>query len=153
VGGDTKMLERLQAFLYEGFYGKGLCKKQAGYTPHITFARQAKTDKLPEFERKIEFAAGGITLMHSTRINGRLTYIPIYHAPFTGLFTVDRIEEGIAVCELPDGTFFNAAANYLPKGVSSGSKIRYNGLKYSFDKAETGAESERIKKKFDKEKR
>ena len=153
VSGNTNAIKRLQSFLYEVFYGKGLCKKQDGYTPHITFARQAKIDKLPASEHKIGFASGGITLMHSTRVDGRLTYIPIYHSPFTGVFTIDRIEEGIAVCEGRDGSFFNIDGKYLPKGISSGGKIRYNGLEYRLDIDETAAKAGQIRKKFDKEKR
>lgn len=153
VGGTTDILKRLQSFLYEGFYKKGLCKKQTGYTPHITFARQAKIDRLLEVEQRIEFASGGITLMHSTRIDGRLTYVPIYHSAFNGVFTVDRIEEGVAVLESPGKTFFNANLKYLPKGISSGSKIRYNGLKCSLAKSETIDKSRKIREKFNKEKK
>lgn len=151
VGGNIKILSDVQSFLYDEFYVKGLCKKQSGYTPHITFARQVLVESLPEIKAKNEFASGEITLMHSTRIAGKLTYLPIYRSPFIGAFTVDRVEEGIAVCENQSGRIFNINKNFLPKGISSGTKISYNGLKFKLNKNEQKNKLDEMRAKFNKE--
>ena len=151
VGGGTALLNELQLFLYNGFYKRGFCEAQNKYTPHITFAREVKIEKLPEINQSIPFAAGEVTLMHSTRADGRLTYIPIYRAPFSGECTLDRVEEGIAVCESEKGKFFNIPGVFLPKGVSSGSKMRYNGLNFGYDGKKTKAKTDVIRDKFQKE--
>ncbi len=151
VGGNTDILSELQNFLYQRFFMQSLCREQKEYTPHITFARQTKIDEIPPINQKIQIPAGEITLMHSTRIDGKLTYLPIYSSPFTGTITIDRIEDKIAVCESISGSMFNVRKSLLPKGISSGSKISYNGLNFSLDKKETQKSSDKIKTKFDKE--
>jgi 2'-5' RNA ligase len=153
VGGDTELLAKLQLYLYNGFCKSGLCKTQDGYTPHITFARQAKIEPVPEVMTDLPFSSGKITLMHSTRVDGRLTYLPIYESPFTGEFTVDRIEEGIAICERENKQFFSLPAAKLPEGAKDGSIIRYEGLKYTIDTQATAKRAEAIARKFNKEKR
>ena len=151
VYGDTKILSELQSFMYSQFYKQKLCRKQNEYTPHITFARKVKVENLPLIKQEITFPADAITLMHSTRINGKLTYVPIYSRQFTGTFTIERIEEKITICETINGLKFNIENNFLPKGISSGSKIRYNGFSFMQDKEETQRKIEDIRKKFNKE--
>lgn len=56
--------------------------EEGEYRPHITLARQVKTAppaiEIPE----ITFPARHATLFESTRINGALTYLPIYRSVF-----------------------------------------------------------------------
>ena len=153
VGGDIELLAKLQLYLYNGFCKNGLCRTQDGYTPHITFARQVKIEPVPEVMADLPFSSGKITLMHSTRVDGRLTYLPIYESPFKGVFTVDRIEDGIAICEGHDRQFFSIPAEKLPVGAKDSSIIRYEGLKYALDAQATAKRADAIAQKFNKEKR
>ena len=153
VGGATELLAKLQLYLYNGFCKNGLCRVQDSYTPHITFARQTIIDPVPEVVADIPFASGRITLMHSTRVDGKLTYLPIYESPFKGAFTIDRIEEGIAVCEGVNSLFFSIPAAKLPKEATDGSIIRYEGLKYTIDTQAATKRAHDIARKFNKEKR
>ena len=82
VGGETGKLEALQNSLYKSLYAKHLCDRQEKYTAHITFARQVKADSYPDIYQKIDFTAGSIALMHSHRVDGKLTYSPIHTVPF-----------------------------------------------------------------------
>ncbi len=80
VGEETEVLSKLEQMLYRDFFKYGMCRNQESYTPHMTFARQVKTDKIPNTNQNIKFIAEKITLMHSTRVDNVLTYIPIYSA-------------------------------------------------------------------------
>lgn len=48
-------------------------------------------------------------------------------------FTVDRIEDGIAVLEKEDFTHVEIPADVLPEGAKEGSKLLYDGEDYTLD--------------------
>ncbi len=149
IGGNINTLDRIQKNLYDEFYKAKLCRKQDNFIPHITFARNVKYDDTIKTDIDISFTSGKITLMHSKRINNRLTYLPIFEKSVNGLFTIDRIEEDTAVCEYDENLFFNIKLVNLPEGVLSGSKIRYNGLEYKIDKNAMSAAKKLIRSRFD----
>ncbi len=80
VGEDTRRLSELQLTLYKSFFNVGMCREEKSYTPHITFARQVRIEEIPKIQNNIMFKADKITLMHSTRVDGQLSYIPIFSA-------------------------------------------------------------------------
>ena len=153
VKGNTQALIGIQRRLYQRFYDLGLCRTQDGYTPHITFARHVKTETIPTISQNIDFASAEITLMHATRIDERLMYLPIYSAALQGTFIIDRIEHDIAVCRHDNGTFFNINISFLPKGVSSGDKIRYNGLDYNLDDNHSSQKSAALRARMNRRKK
>lgn len=60
----------------------GFPLEEGEYRPHITLARQLKT-ALPDIEvPPITFPVLHATLFHSTRVNGALTYLPLYRSVF-----------------------------------------------------------------------
>ena len=52
-------------------------------------------------------------------------------------YTVDRIEENIAVCEKEDMTFVQINISELPKGIKDGDCIVKNNGTYTIDISET----------------
>jgi 2'-5' RNA ligase len=78
VSGHLNALSKMQHYLYQNIHAEGLCRAENSYTPHITFARNVKCDNIFEVENSLPFMTGEITLMHSTRVNDRLCYLPIY---------------------------------------------------------------------------
>lgn len=148
VGGQLELLSKMQRHLYQNIHAAGLCRQENSYTPHITFARNVKCDNIFEVENSLPFSTGEITLMHSTRVNDKLTYLPIYKAPFNGIMTVDRLEGDIAVCEHTKELFSNIDIKYLPKDIESGSKVRYNGLDFEIDHDATKKERKRLHDRF-----
>jgi 2'-5' RNA ligase len=65
---------------------KGIETGTVRFSPHITIAREVLlSDKyrLMDFEEKI-IKADSISVMESTRINGKLTYIPRFTAELGG---------------------------------------------------------------------
>ena len=60
----------------------GFPLEEGEYRPHITLARQVKI-ALPAAEvQPIAFPVLHATLFHSTRVNGALTYLPLYRSVF-----------------------------------------------------------------------
>lgn len=60
----------------------GFPLEEGEYNPHITLARQVKT-ALPEIDAPhVTFAVRHATLFESTRVNGALTYLPLYRSVF-----------------------------------------------------------------------
>ncbi|MBO4216312.1 MAG: RNA 2',3'-cyclic phosphodiesterase [Clostridia bacterium] len=62
---------------------RGFRLESRAFTPHITLAREAVTAAGVDFSKidlgsPLTFAVSGMTLMRSDRINGKLTYTPIY---------------------------------------------------------------------------
>lgn len=73
--------KRLRSALRE----EGLSFDEKSFNAHITLARKARIDmdELKKFsEQKYRFSVNEITLFHSTRIDGVLTYLPVYRARF-----------------------------------------------------------------------
>ncbi|MCD8045223.1 MAG: hypothetical protein LUE90_00950 [Clostridiales bacterium] len=60
---------------------EGISFDEKPFNAHITLARKARVnlDELNNFpEKKYKLRVNEITLFHSTRVNGVLTYLPIY---------------------------------------------------------------------------
>jgi hypothetical protein len=51
--------------------------------------------------------------------------------------TVDRIEEGFAVCEMENGSIVNFGLAMLPKGVNEGTVLNIDGEIITIDEVET----------------
>ena len=74
----TDYQRRLAQALHDADFAFG----EGEYRPHITLARQVKTD-VPALEiPEVTFPARHATLFESTRVNGALTYLPIYRSVF-----------------------------------------------------------------------
>lgn len=63
-------------------------------------------------------------------------------------YTVDRIEEGIAVLEKEDLTHISISVENLPQGVKEGSILIFDGVNYIID---TVSEGERRKSVLEKQ--
>lgn len=62
-------------------------------------------------------------------------------------FTVDRIEDGIAVLEKEDVTHIEISSDILPEGAKEGSVLIFDGAHYNLDlNAEEEARDRIIKK-------
>ena len=90
-GGDTVWrrvdapdeLYRLQAALTNGLAARGFRLEERDFKPHVTVAREVTLKEGTafrdvDFGSPVTFTAKGLTLMRSDRINGKLTYTPIY---------------------------------------------------------------------------
>ena len=74
----TDYQRRLAQALHDADFAFG----EGEYRPHITLARQVKTD-VPAIEiPEVTFPAHHATLFESTRVNGALTYLPLYRSVF-----------------------------------------------------------------------
>ena len=77
-------LQQLVRNLEQALEKHGYRKEDRKYTPHITLGREVLIDeKIEDLNEKAAIESKviqvtKISLMHSTRVNGRLTYIPIY---------------------------------------------------------------------------
>lgn len=72
-----KMHQELDGILYS----LGYEKEARNFTPHITLGRQVvlkENEQLSDIHISKEILINRISLMESTRINGVLTYVPIY---------------------------------------------------------------------------
>lgn len=81
---EKALLEKLFSSLEGELEKIGIKKEEKPFSPHITLVREAilKEDfKILEGNTKLEkreICVENISLMESTRVNGKLTYIPIY---------------------------------------------------------------------------
>ena len=76
--GESKPLLKLQLDLSDRLIAAGFALDKRAYSPHITIGRKVSTNMKP---RKIDPApeqVSCIDLMKSERINGKLTYTPIF---------------------------------------------------------------------------
>ncbi len=78
---DNALLE-LHKDLTEALAGFGFCLNEQSYTPHITLARQVKTNshikKEALFTEPFSTRIHSISLMHSHRVDDKLTYAEIF---------------------------------------------------------------------------
>ncbi len=151
VKGATDELQSLHQSMAHALTGLGFEVEQRPYTPHITLARQVRADKPIHIESLDDrFVVSGITLMHSTRVDGRLTYVPIYRSAFhLGELIVERIEGSIALLENIGGDSIKAATSTLPHGISEGSVIIKDNGDYTLDLVRTNARQQRIDQRLD----
>ena len=77
---DSKSLSDLQANLSECLRQNGFMLENRSFAPHITVGREVKMQ--PEYVQpkvqQVGFHVTSIELMKSERINGKLTYTPVY---------------------------------------------------------------------------
>lgn len=79
---DCPALMAYQKQLADSLRNAGFPLEEGGYSPHITLARQVKT-AAPAIEvPPITFPVRHATLFESTRIEDRLTYLPLYRSVF-----------------------------------------------------------------------
>lgn len=76
-------LQNLYTCLEDALSKYGYIKDEKGYSPHITLGREVVTDNMESLKNEIEIKSEkinvtGISLMESTRVNGILTYRPLY---------------------------------------------------------------------------
>lgn len=82
VGGNLAPVSTLAEKLEDALYTIGFAKEQRSFKPHITLAREFSANpgcdisSLPHGSRK--FTVDEIILFESTRIDSRLTYVPVY---------------------------------------------------------------------------
>jgi len=77
---ENRPLSDLQANLTNNLISRGFNLDSRKYTPHITFGRQVKLPAgfvRPEIQN-VNFNISSIELMKSERINGKLTYTPVF---------------------------------------------------------------------------
>jgi len=75
---ENKVLSELQRNLTSGLCSQGFNLDKRKYSPHITLAREVVTDMKPWSIDPFGESVSRIDLMKSERINGKLTYTPIY---------------------------------------------------------------------------
>jgi len=68
--------------LADGLNASGF-QAEKRFSSHITLARNAR-GTLPQLETQHETVVDRLMLFHSTRVQDRLQYIPIYEVPFKG---------------------------------------------------------------------
>ena len=79
---ESSSLTDYQKQLSGALRNAGFPLEEAGYSPHITLARQVKT-AVPAIEiPQITFPVRHATLFESTRAEGRTAYLPIYRSVF-----------------------------------------------------------------------
>lgn len=79
---DSPSLTSYQSQLTAALLRSGFFMEQTEYRPHITLARQVKSP-VPCFAvPEISFSVSHSTLFESTRLNGELTYLPLYRSVF-----------------------------------------------------------------------
>lgn len=64
--------------------------------------------------------------------------------------TIDRIEGGLAVAQLADGTMQNIPLSQLPQGVREGSRLISTPDGWQLDQAGTAEAQARVRGKLDK---
>lgn len=89
VSGDTDPLRQLRSDLDTALKGAGFAPEKEPFRPHITVARAVKDVDPAELcasaaPKPLGVRVPELVLMHSTRINDELTYVPIARAPIGG---------------------------------------------------------------------
>lgn len=91
LGGDTQALQRLHQSVDEALHAVGFDKEAKAYRPHITLARQFRSDD--GFEAQVlddegcSFAVNHLMLFESRREDGRLVYVPLFKKELNSLNT------------------------------------------------------------------
>lgn len=75
---ESKLLLYLQKDITNRLINRGFMLESRKYSPHITLARQVETAEQPRTVVPFGETVTGIDLIQSTRIKGKLTYIPVY---------------------------------------------------------------------------
>lgn len=85
---SNETLSELYSKLEEELAKEGYPKEERSFTPHITLGREIRLEE--DFENvvnkvkigNVEMHVNKISIMESTRINGKLTYVPVYVKKF-----------------------------------------------------------------------
>ncbi len=64
--------------------------------------------------------------------------------------TIDRIEEGYAVAELPNGSTQNLPLSQLPQGIREGSRLVFTREGWRLDEQGTADAQARVRGKLDR---
>jgi 2'-5' RNA ligase len=75
---ESKPLQDLHIELTARLKSQGFPVESRKYSPHITLARQVTGREQPRNITPFGETVTGIDLIQSTRVNGKLTYIPIH---------------------------------------------------------------------------
>ena len=89
LSGDMDRLQQLRSDLDIALANIGFPKEEGPYRPHITIARAVKGADPAAMcaaaaPRPMGVKVGELILMHSTRVDDELTYVPIARAPIGG---------------------------------------------------------------------
>jgi len=131
--------------------GLGFEREEAAYVPHITLARRARGLDEAAYEAAVltegHWVADSITLMESTRVEGKLAYVPLHGSPMAQpvRLTVDRIVEDQVVAEDEAGR----PVTLVMTGVKAGDVLILSEGKYVADPSATQAKTEHIRSRFD----
>jgi 2'-5' RNA ligase len=85
----NQMMDRLYLKLENELEKQGYEKEGRDFVPHITMGREVViAEEFKELERKVKttdeiVSVGKVSIMESTRIDGKLTYVPIYVREFS----------------------------------------------------------------------
>ena len=79
---DCPELMEYRRRLADSLQAAGFSFEEGEYRPHITLARQVKTDVPLTEVPSITFPVRHATLFESTRVDGALTYLPLYRSVF-----------------------------------------------------------------------
>ena len=82
VDGETAALQQLYRDMGAALQAEGVSFDRGAYTPHITLARRVRAERpWPEVFAGMAaqgvFRVEGMVLFESTRVDGRLTYVPL----------------------------------------------------------------------------
>ena len=89
LNGDTEALQQLRKDLDTALANIGFPPEEGPYRPHITVARAVKAGDPAQMcaaahPRPLGVQVKELILMHSTRVDDQLTYVPIARAPIGG---------------------------------------------------------------------
>ena len=152
VDGALEVLQSIYQKMSEALLSMDIPVEDRPYTPHITLARQVRADAgLAVDAVKDRFVVSGITLMHSTRVDDRLCYIPIHRSPFgQGELILERIEGSVALLENLGGDRISADVKWLPPEAKEGSVLIAEDGGYRLEEVRTKARQEAIDQRLER---
>lgn len=143
--GDTAALTALHERCAQALLPLGFEPEAPPYRPHITLARRVRRveaaalagQPVPE----AKWQADALSLMHSTRVEDRLAYVPLFRTPLgTQQAVVDRMEGEAVVCQrLPDGAPLRLTPGMVEAGVQEQDVLVYRQGVYEVDRTATEA--------------
>jgi 2'-5' RNA ligase len=145
LDGDGAALAALQQDCDRRLASLGFAPEGKPYQPHITLARRVRgLEGDGAFDRSVPtgaWRAMDIALMHSTRVAGKLAYVPLFRTPLgTERAVVDRLEGGRILCQrLPDGAPLALEPDRVQPGVQEQDVLTYTAGGYRVDPAATQA--------------
>lgn len=142
--GDRRTLIGLHDRLEMELAAAGFPEEGRRYAPHLTLARRVPVSALGSLSQiPVEDAVMTVehlTLMESTRVQGRLSYLSRGRVELTGIekAVVDRIEGAWAVCRTLDGNRERLVhISRLPTDIREGDVLVVSGRDIRIDSGET----------------